>query len=95
MAAEKFVTVEEESELADVLREATRGPVIALFDGKRFRISAERDPRLPVVDPDAALAAFDRAFGILKDDPEYDAQEENTKIREWRDLDRWPGEDDE
>jgi len=95
MAAEKFVTVEDESDLADVLREAAHGPVIALFDGKRFRISAERDPRLPMVDPEKALAAFDRAFGILKDDPEYNAQEEIARIREWRDLDRWPDEGDE
>ena len=87
MAAEKFVTIDNESELAEFLREAARGPVIALLDGKRYRISAERDSRRPIVDPEKALDAFDQAFGVLKNDPEYVSGAMVSEIQRFRDLD--------
>ena len=87
MAAEKILHIDEEGELADALRYADTTPVVVLFEGRRYRIAPDRDPRLPVVDVDAQDAIWNQLSGIFKDDPGFDAREVNAEIDRLRDDD--------
>lgn len=87
MATEpKRVAVEPGSELARLLDEASRTPLLFEMGGVTFRLATESSPRSADYNPRAAVAAMRAAAGSWKDiDPQafkeflYRSREEGTK----------------
>lgn len=65
-AALKTITVEPNSEVARVLEQAAKEPILIESRGARFRVVREGDDPFANYDPERARAALDRAFGTLK-----------------------------
>jgi hypothetical protein len=65
-AALKTITVEPDSEVAQVLEHANEAPILIETRGARFRVVREGDDPFANYDPERARAAAHRAFGSLK-----------------------------
>jgi hypothetical protein len=65
-AALKTIRVEPDSEVARVLEQAAKEPILIETRGARFRVVREGDDPFANYDPERARAAAMRAFGSLK-----------------------------
>ena len=65
-AALRTITVEPDSEVAQVLEQAKEAPILIETQGTRFRVIRDGDDLFANYDPERARAAADRMFGTLK-----------------------------
>ncbi len=65
-AALKTITVEPDSEVAQVLDQATEEPILIETRGARFRVVREREDPFANYDPERVRSALDAMFGTLK-----------------------------
>jgi hypothetical protein len=65
-SAPKTITVEPDSEVAQVLDQATEAPILIESRGTRFRVVREGEDPFANYDPERVRSALDRMFGTLK-----------------------------
>jgi hypothetical protein len=78
----KHITLEPDSEFAQLLREAAAGAAVIEADGERFRVIRETSNLLASYDPNRALAALRAAFGTLPNDRVDELKRDLREMRE-------------